>query len=62
MVAAPVTRAAEDWLTILENWKFLLLALLWIKVRERPSTHEPIQLPQSTQVEVRDAGGLTIAA
>jgi hypothetical protein len=41
---------------------FLLLALLWIKVRERPSTHEPIQLPPRTQVEVRDAGGLPIAA
>ena len=41
---------------------FLLLALLWIKVRERPSTHEPIQLPPRTQVEVRDAGGLPMAA
>jgi hypothetical protein len=33
----------------------LLLALLWIKVRERPSIHEPIQLPPRTQIEVRDA-------
>jgi hypothetical protein len=41
---------------------FLLLALLWIKVRERPSTDEPIQLPPRTQVEVRDAGGMPIAA
>jgi hypothetical protein len=40
----------------------LLLALLWIKVRERPSADEPIQLPPRTQVEVRDASGLPIAA
>jgi hypothetical protein len=40
----------------------LLVALLWIKFRERPSTGEPIQLPPRTQVEVRDASGLPIAA
>ena len=40
----------------------LLLALFWIKLRERPSSHEPIQLPPRTQVEVRDASGLTLAA
>jgi hypothetical protein len=41
---------------------FLRLALVWIKLRERPSTREPIQLPPRTQVEVRDASGLPIAA
>lgn len=40
----------------------LMIALFWIKLRERPSTHEPIQLPPRTQVEVRDAGGVPIAA
>jgi hypothetical protein len=40
----------------------LLVALFWIKLRERPSTHEPIQLPPRTQVEVRDASGLPLAA
>jgi hypothetical protein len=40
----------------------LMIALFWIKLRERPSTHEPIQLPPRTQVEVRDASGLPIAA
>lgn len=40
----------------------LMIALFWIKLRERPSTHEPIQLPPRTQVEVRDAGGMPIAA
>jgi hypothetical protein len=34
---------------------FLRLALVFIKLRERPSTHQPIQLPPRTQVEVRDA-------
>jgi hypothetical protein len=41
---------------------FLRLALVWIKLRERPSVGEPIQLPPRTQVEVRDAGGLPMAA
>jgi hypothetical protein len=40
----------------------LKVALFWIKLRERPSTHEPIQLPPRTQVEVRDASGLPFAA
>ena len=40
----------------------LRLALVLIKLRERPSTHEPIQLPPRTRVEVRDAGGTPIAA
>ncbi len=40
----------------------LMIALFWIKLRERPSTHEPIQLPPRTRVEVRDAGGTPIAA
>jgi hypothetical protein len=40
----------------------LLFALFWIKLRERPSSHEPIQLPPRTQVEVRDASGLPLAA
>jgi hypothetical protein len=40
----------------------LMIALFWIKLRERPSTHEPIQLPPRTQVEVRDASGLPLAA
>jgi len=46
---------------------FIALALLfvlaaWIKFRERPSTGKLIQLPPRTQVEVRDASGLPIAA
>jgi hypothetical protein len=41
---------------------FLVLALVWIKLRERPSSHEPIQLPPRTQIEVRDASGLPLAA
>ncbi|HEX3391342.1 MAG TPA: hypothetical protein VHS55_02150 [Solirubrobacteraceae bacterium] len=40
----------------------LLVALLWIRFRERPVAGEPIQLPPRTQVEVRDASGLPIAA
>jgi hypothetical protein len=41
---------------------FLLLALFWIKIRERGSTSGPIQLPPRTQVEVRDTSGLPLAA
>ena len=40
----------------------LQVALFWIKLRERHSTDEPIQLPPRTQVEVRDASGLPLAA
>jgi hypothetical protein len=40
----------------------LMIALFWIKLRERPSVDQPIQLPPRTQVEVRDASGLHIAA
>jgi len=40
----------------------LLVALVWLKFRERPASGEPIQLPPRTQVEVRDASGLPIAA
>ncbi len=39
-----------------------LAGLLWLKRRERSSTAELIQLPPRTQVEVRDAGGMPIAA
>lgn len=41
---------------------FLSIAIFWIKLRERPSAHEPIQLPPRTQIEVRDSSGLPIAA
>jgi hypothetical protein len=40
----------------------LMVALFWIKFRERPGAGEPIQLPPRTQIEVRDASGLPIAA
>jgi len=40
----------------------LLAALLWIKLRERSSAGELIQLPPRTRVEVRDASGLPRAA
>jgi hypothetical protein len=40
----------------------LLVALLWMKIRERSSTGELIQLPPRTRVEVRDPSGLPIAA
>jgi hypothetical protein len=40
----------------------LLVALFWIKLRERRATSEPIQLPPRTRVEARDASGLPIAA
>lgn len=40
----------------------LMAALFWIKLRERPSAGEPIQLPPRTEVEVRDASGLPSAA
>jgi len=40
----------------------LLVAIFWIRLRERPSTGEPIQLPPRTHVEARDASGLPIAA
>jgi hypothetical protein len=40
----------------------LLVALLWMKFRERSSTGELIQLPPRTRVEVRDPSGLSIAA
>jgi len=39
-----------------------LAGLLWLKRRERSSTAKLIQLPPRTQVEVRDAGGMPIAA
>lgn len=40
----------------------LLVALLWLKFRERSSSGELIQLPPRTRVEVRDPSGLSIAA
>ncbi len=40
----------------------LLVAALWIKLRDRSSTGELIQLPPRTRVEVRDAAGLPRAA
>jgi hypothetical protein len=40
----------------------LLTALLWIKLRERPTDRKLIQLPPRTRVEVRDAAGLPRAA
>ncbi len=40
----------------------LLVALLWLKFRERSSTGELIQLPPRTRVEIRDSSGLSIAA
>jgi hypothetical protein len=39
----------------------LLLAVLWMKLRER-STGELVQLPPRTRVEVRDGAGLPHAA
>jgi hypothetical protein len=42
---------------------FLLhAALLWMKLRERSSSGELIQLPPRTRVEVRDSSGLPHAA
>lgn len=40
----------------------LLMALLWMRLRERSSSGELIQLPPRTHVEVRDASGLPRAA
>jgi len=40
----------------------LLAALLWLKLRKRTASGELVQLPPRTQVEVRDAGGMPIAA
>jgi hypothetical protein len=40
----------------------LLVALLWLKFRERSSTGELIQLPPRTRIEVRGPSGLSLAA
>jgi hypothetical protein len=40
----------------------LLVAVLWLKFRERSSTGKLIQLPPRTRVEVRDHSGLSVAA
>jgi hypothetical protein len=40
----------------------LFAALLWLKLRKHTVGDELVQLPPRTRVEVRDAGGMPIAA